>query len=47
LEIYEKFDTLRCSVAKSNIEIDAVPLLQILTTKYSKIKQAYELLCAK
>jgi len=31
---------------KSNIKVDAVPLRQILT-KCSKIKQAYEILCAK
>ena len=31
---------------KSNIEFDAVPLRQILS-KCSKIKQAYDVLCAK
>jgi len=46
LEIHEKFDSLYYAVdwRKSNIEFDAVPLRQILT---SKIKQAYEVLCAK
>jgi len=43
LEIYDKFDALRCYQQKSNIEFAAVPLCQIL----SKIKQAYDVLCAK
>jgi len=41
-------NSIHCDVdwQKSNVEFDAVQLRQILT-KRSKIKQAYEVVCAK